>query len=72
MSDEFVLYDGRMVSKENFRVFVYGLEGAQKVVNSWLEYEAAMASGLWFPSKDEVAAMIDKKQPQEQVKNKRK
>ena len=74
MNAEYVLYNGRMVSKEGFRVFVYGQEGAQKVVNSWDEYETAMATGLWFPTKDEAAAMIEKKETkeQEQVKFKRK
>lgn len=55
-------YLGRIVSKENFRVFIYSSNGTTKLVNSWDEYERHMETGLWFaslvkddpPSGDEV------------------
>ena len=74
MEGESVLYCGRLVPVENFRVFVYGLEGATKLVNSWDEYEKAMATGLWFPTKDEVEAMHDEveEKPKQSDKPKRK
>jgi len=49
---EWVSYCGRQVPKENFRVFVYSLNDEQKVVNSWDEYQEAISSGVWFPTKD--------------------
>lgn len=42
-----VMYLGRWVNKEHFRTFVYN-EKSEKIVNSYDEYEAAIASGLWF------------------------
>jgi hypothetical protein len=51
-------YLGRIVSKENFRVFIYAPDGSQKLVNSWAEYEKHMETGLWFasPLKDEPSS----------------
>jgi hypothetical protein len=54
MQGESVLYDGRMVSKEGFRAFIYGRDDQKKCVNSWLEFEEHMASGLWFASLSDV------------------
>ncbi len=54
MTGEGVQYKGRTVSKDGFRVFVYGTQGQKKLVNSWDEFERHMASGLWFPSQDEA------------------
>jgi hypothetical protein len=68
MEGESVLYCGRLVPVDNFRVFVYGAGGSQKLVNTWIEYENAMATGLWFPTKDEVEAhfnaLEEEKSPQ--------
>lgn len=41
-------YLGRIVSKDNFRVYIYSSSGQSKLVNSWDEYECHMESGLWF------------------------
>lgn len=49
-----VYYDGRWVSKENFRVFVYNEAGMQKLVNSYDEYEKALATGIWYAQKDKI------------------
>lgn len=49
---EWVSYCGRKVPKENFRAFVYSLNDEQMLVNSWDEYEKAISSGIWFPTKD--------------------
>jgi len=48
------LYLGKIVSKQNFRAFIYGPNESKKLVNSWDEYEAHMSSGLWFATKDEA------------------
>lgn len=50
--DQF-FYQNRWVSKENFRVFVYNING-QKLVNSYKEYMDLITSGEWFSSKDDV------------------
>ena len=49
-----VIYLGRKVSKDNFRVFIYGKEGEKKLVNSWIEYEAYCLTGKWFPTIDDA------------------
>ncbi len=45
---DLVKYDGRMVPKEHFRAFVYGVNNARKIVNSWDEFEAAIQGDYWF------------------------
>lgn len=47
-------YLGKLVSKQNFRVFIYGPNESKKLVNSWDEYEAHMSSGVWFATREEV------------------
>ena len=49
-----VIYNGQRIQKHHFRAFVYGLDDKTKLVNSWDEFEAHMATGLWFPSKEDV------------------
>jgi len=53
-ASEQVQYQGRWVSKNNFRVFVYGLEDKKKIVNSYDDYLKALESGDWFASKVEA------------------
>lgn len=43
-----VRYLDRIVSKENFRTFVYGKKGEKKLVKSWEEYNLVIQSGIWF------------------------
>lgn len=45
---------GRMVPVENFRAFVYGIDGKKKLIDSWKEFESHMSTGLWFPTKAEA------------------
>ena len=61
-----VIYNGRSVLKEHFRAFVYGKDGAKKLMNSWADYEKHIQSGTWF---DSVQAMEDK-QPRKPAKKK--
>lgn len=42
------IYLGRIVEKKNFRAFIYGANGEQRLVESWEEFEANMQSGIWF------------------------
>lgn len=51
------IYLGRIVSKNNFRTYVYGTKGEQKLVESWREYENHMETGLWFASLDDVESL---------------
>ncbi len=44
------MYLGRIVSKENFRAYIYSPDGSQKLVESWDEYEKHMETGLWLAS----------------------
>ena len=60
-----VIYLGRSIAKEGFRAFVYGANDQRKLVNSWHEYEAAMASGVWFSTKEDVVEPA----PAEEVKS---
>jgi hypothetical protein len=48
------IYLGRLVSKNNFRAFIYGADGTQRLVESWKEFEAHMQTGLWFATAEEV------------------
>jgi hypothetical protein len=54
MKSEMVIYNGRPVPKDGFRVFIYGADGKQKLVNSWIEYQSNIESGLWFSTKEAV------------------
>ena len=51
---ETVMYLGRVVPKAGFRAFVYGLENKSMLVNSYEEFEKAITSGIWWPSKDHI------------------
>ena len=48
-----VMYQGRWVSKDYFRVFVYS-EIGQKLANSYDEYTKLIESGLWFSAKENI------------------
>lgn len=54
MEGQAVQYQGKLVSKDHFRVFVYGKDNAKKLVESHEEYEKALESGLWFSNKEDV------------------
>lgn len=51
-------YLGRIVSKENFRAFIYAPNGDQRLVESWGEFEANMESGVWFATKEDAASSV--------------
>jgi hypothetical protein len=55
-------YLGRLVSKVNFRAFIYDPYGNSKLVNSWDEFESHMASGLWFASIEEAKQSVKPKE----------
>jgi hypothetical protein len=54
MQGESVLYNGRLVPKENFRVYIFSLSGEKKLVNSWDEYQSHMECGLWFSTEKDM------------------
>ena len=54
MQGESVLYCGRRVSTEGFRVFVYGEKGERVVANSWIDFQDKIGSGIWFSTEEEA------------------
>jgi hypothetical protein len=48
-----VLYLGRWVPRDSFRVFVYNANG-QKLCNSYEEYQTAISSGIWWAERGRV------------------
>ena len=48
-----VLYQGRWVSKSNFRVYVYNASG-KKLVNTYDDYKDLIQGGLWFSSIEDI------------------
>lgn len=48
------IYQGRIVSKKNFRTFIFASDGSQKLVESWDEYQAHMQTGVWFSSLEDI------------------
>lgn len=61
MDGDCVVYEGRNVPRAHFRAFVYGTENKKKLVGSYQEFEDAMATGIWFATKDECKGMKPKK-----------
>lgn len=58
MQEEMVIYNGKPFPKKGFRAFIYAKDGSQKLANSWIEFEEALQSGLWFSKKENVNAVI--------------
>ncbi len=52
------VYLGRIINKDHFRTYVYGVKGEKKVVESWAEFEASMQSGIWFATKEDAKASV--------------
>lgn len=55
-----VMYDGRLVPKAHFRVFIYNTKNEQKLVESWEEFVEHISSGLWFARKEDVPLHVGK------------
>ena len=56
MRNEPAIYNGKIIDKKNFRVYIYSPDDTQKLVESWEEYERHMADGLWFATKEDALA----------------
>lgn len=52
MEGETVVYQGRIVPKSGFRVFIYDIDGNEKLVNTWDEYQDNISTGIWYAHKD--------------------
>lgn len=63
------IYLGQIVDKKHFRTFVYSMDGAKKLVESWDEYERHMESGLWFSTQEDAKARVPVEKPK-RVRNK--
>ncbi len=53
------IYKGRVISKENFRVFVYATNGAKKLMESWEEFERHIQTGTWFATRAESLIFVN-------------
>lgn len=58
---EHVLYQGRMIPKEGFRSYVYGVNGGKKLLNSWTEFENHISTGIWFDTLEKSQEKVLKK-----------
>lgn len=70
---DIVIYDGRAIPERGFRAYVYGLNNAKKLANSWLEYQALISSGIWVSKKSEltrIAKNIEKESDKDSKKGK--
>ena len=64
------IYLGRLVSKVNFRAFIYSADGSQRLVESWEEFEANMQSGVWFATLEDAKSSIAQvEKPKRKPKN---
>ena len=57
------VYLGKIVDKNHFRVFVYAVDGSQKLVESWDDFEHCMESGLWFATKEDASSRVPVEKP---------
>ncbi len=55
-AEEQVIYLGNAVPRRGFRTFIFGLEGKQKLVESWEEFDLYTHSDSWFATKEEAEA----------------
>ena len=69
MKGESVMYCGRLVPTEGFRTFIYGIDGAKKLVESWDEYLNCISLGIWFSTLSEANSLIPT--PEDKPKKKR-
>ena len=58
-------YLGKIVGKDNFRAYIYATDGAKKLIESWDDFEAHMATGLWFAKKSDASEIKKIKEEQE-------
>jgi hypothetical protein len=63
MKDAPAIYLGQIVSKNNFRVFIYAPDGSQKLVESWDSYEKHMESGVWFATREDAQLSVPSEKP---------
>lgn len=67
------IYLGKIVSKKNFRAYIYAPNGDRRLVESWEEFEANMQSGVWFASIEDVQqSKIDQEKTKEKLPSKSK
>jgi hypothetical protein len=64
MKDATAIYLGKIVSKKNFRAYIYAPDLSQKLVESWDSYEKHMETGLWFPTKEDAQASLAIAEPE--------
>lgn len=55
MKQKTVLYKGRHIPEQSFRVHVYDKAGNKKQVDNYTDFSIALASGDWFIDKPNVS-----------------
>lgn len=71
MSEQ-IMYRGNLVSRDGFRVYVYGHDGVKKLVNSYEDYEFFINTGHWFDDKPEPVIEESSEVSDEKPKSRRK
>lgn len=61
------VYLGRVVSKENFRAYIYSPNGSKKLIESWPEFETHMQSGVWFATPESAKVVTEEKPKQKRA-----
>ncbi len=65
------IYKGRLVSKDNFRVYIYAPDGRKKLIESWGAFESHMQLGIWFASQEDArASVVEEEKPKAKQKQK--
>ena len=52
--EDTVIYKGKHVPREHFRVFVYNKDNEKKLANSYDEYLELTSTGMWFDEKADI------------------
>ena len=58
---DLVMYLGRKIPKEGFRAYIYSKDGAEKIAESYDEYELCVSTESWFSTKEEAQEQREKK-----------
>lgn len=71
MKGEVAKYLGKIVNREQFRVFIYSADDQKRLVESYDEFEMYMATGVWFATIEEAQSQNELKKQDEKIKKAR-
>lgn len=72
MKGETAVYLGNIIPKAHFRAFIYNVSGEKKLIDGWGNFEAHMATGIWFAKEEEAKSIKNEMELSEKPKRKRK